>query len=88
MISYDGRNSRLTVLEPSDVHNKSMDCVSILFEGRGEGSIPTQTQSAKICPNLHLGGGDGAGGPDQLKPKVPRSVQICIWGRGCPDQHS
>ena len=55
--------------------------------GGGEGSIPTQTQSAKICPNLHWGGG-GGGGPDQLKPKVPRSVQICIWGRGCPDQHS
>ena len=44
---------------------------------RGRGSRPTQTQSAKICLNLHfLGGGD----PGQIKPKVPRSVQMCIWG--------
>ena len=49
---------------------------------RGEYSRPTQTQSAKICTNFHLGGlvgGWGGGGrciSDQLKPKVPRSVQI------------
>ena len=38
------------------------------------------TQSAKICPNLHFGGWCG---PDKLKPRVPRSVQICILGEGC-----
>ena len=57
--------------------------IHIFGGGGGECSRPTETQSTKICPNLHFQRG---GGPDQLKPKVPRSVQIYIFGGGGPDQ--
>ena len=52
--------------------------------GGGQYSRSTQIQSAKIFPNFHGGGGT----PDQLKSKVPRSVQIFCGGGGgiTPDQ--
>ena len=65
---------------------------SAFSEGKGEGEgvvVQTEsTQSAKICPNLHV----GLGGCRPTKPKVPKSVQICILGEwrggegGGPDQ--
>ena len=62
--------------------NSNPNCQNVsksAFGGWGSWSRSTQTQSAKIYPNQH-GGGGVACGPDQLKPKVSRSVQICIWG--------
>ena len=55
----------------------------------GDYSRPTQTQSAKICPNLHWGGGGKRGGvPDQLNPKCHYLSSHLHWGRrgGVPDQ--
>ena len=49
-------------------------CIFGFSGGRWWWSRPTQTQIAKICPNMYLGGG-----PCQLKPKVPRSVKMCIF---------
>ena len=60
------------------------------FDGRGSGcwSRPTKPTSAKICPNLHFQGG----GLRPTQPKVPKSVQICIFEGGgdakiCPNLH-
>ena len=55
-------------------HNLSNICIW------GVGVVQTNsTQSAKICPNLHWREG-WCSRPTQ--PKVPRSVQICIFGGG------
>ena len=59
---------------------KMLRSVQICILGGGGVIQANSTQSAKICPNLHFGGWCG---PDKLKPKVPRSVQICMWGGGC-----
>ena len=49
----------------------------------GDYSRPTQTQSAKICPNLHLGGEGKRGGvPDQLNPKCHDLSNHLHWGWG------
>ena len=64
------------------------------FQG-GEYSRPTQNSNCQDLPKFSLGGG-GAGTPDKLKLKVPRSAQMFIGGGGggvsrptqTPDQHS
>ena len=57
---------------PDQLNPKCQDLSKSAFSGGG-GEVVVQTnstQSAKICLNLHLGGGDGVGGgPDQLNPK-------------------
>ena len=58
--------------------------------GGGGGVQTISTQNAKICPNLNGGGGVWS---RPTQPKVPRSVQICIFGgggggSGGSDQHS
>ena len=58
------------------LHNVRMTCMS------------SRRQQLCIRPTGFLVGfsGEGSGGPGQLKPKLPRSVKICIWrgvrGRG------
>ena len=53
---------------------------------RGDYSRPTQTQTAKICPNLHLGGGRRGRGV-VFQTNSTQSVMICpiicIGGGGC-----
>ena len=71
--NFGGRGgySRLTQTHSAKIYP------NLHFQG-GEYSRPTQTQIAKICPKFSL----GAGTPDKLKLKVPRSAQMFIGGGG------
>ena len=66
-----------------DQLNPSAKICSNLHLGVGGGMIQTNsTQSGKICPNLHFRRGGGGWWSRPTQPKVPRSVQICIFGGG------
>ena len=59
-------------------------CPNLLFwmeEGGGPDIQTNSTQIAKICPNLHFQG-CGWAWPRPTQPKLPRSVQICIFEGG------
>ena len=62
--------------DPDQLNPKCQDLCKSAFRGM-VWSRQTETKSAKICPNLH---GGWLSRPNQ--PKVPRSVQIYIWGGG------